>query len=75
METKSKIKSKTIQYNSVWLIVASSMLVAFASNQQLLQEYIPGWAYLCVIMFNSGIGVYLRTITDKAVTPFSTNKG
>lgn len=70
MENKSKLKSKTIQYNSAFGLIASAMLIAFADNQQLLQEYIPSWAYLCVIMFNSGVGVYLRTITDSAVIPF-----
>ena len=45
------------------------MLIAFADNQALIQEYVPSWVYLIIIMMNSGVGVYLRTITIEAVKP------
>jgi len=66
---KLKRKSKTIKYNVAWGLISSSMLIVFAENQQLIQEYIPAWAYLIVIMINSGVGVYLRTITTEPVEP------
>lgn len=66
---KPKLKSKTIRYNSAWMLIASGMLVAFADNQALIQQYIPSWAYLIVIIVNSGVGVFLRTITTESVAP------
>ena len=76
---KKKRDSKTIKYNLLWFTVATTMLGVFADNQALIAEYVPPWAYLIVIMFNSGVGVYLRTITVDAIEPFKklkdSNKG
>lgn len=62
---KLKRHSKTIKYNSIWIAISTALLIAFADNQALIQSYVPGWAYLLVIMFNSAMGVYLRTITTE----------
>lgn len=72
-QQKPKLKSRTIQYNSLWMLIATTMLIAFSDNQELIQEYVPPWAYLIIIMINSGVGVYLRTITFEAVKPFKGN--
>jgi len=69
-EEKPKLKSKTIQYNGLWLAIATALLIAFAENQVLVKEYLPDWAYLVVIMFNSGVGIYLRTVSTAPVKPF-----
>lgn len=66
-QIKSKAQSKTIKYNGLWLAISTALLIAFAENQELVREYLPDWAYLIVIMFNSGMGIYLRTVTTEPV--------
>lgn len=70
MDSKPKLKSRTIKYNSAWLLIASSMLVVFAENKELIQNVVPEWAYLVIIVINSCVGVYLRTISNEPVKPF-----
>jgi len=64
---KLKRQSKTIWFNTIWFAVAAALLTILNENAHLLQEYLPSWAYLAVLMFNAGINVYLRTITSESV--------
>jgi len=66
-QVKLKKQSKTIKYNGLWLAISTALLLAFAENQELVRDYLPDWAYLVVIMFNSGMGIYLRTVTTGPV--------
>lgn len=71
---KLKRESKTIQYNSVWLAMATAMLVVFSENSEMLKGVIPEWAYLVVIMINSAVGIWLRTKTVEPVIKGFTKK-
>ena len=69
IEEKSKLKSRTIQYNSLWLAIASAVLVIFTENQELVKSVLPDSIYLIVIMLNSVVGIYLRMGTVEPVKP------
>jgi len=67
-DSKRPLDSKTIKYNSLWLAIAVAMLSAFIDNQALIQEYVPSWVYLIVIIVNAGMGIFLRCITHNGIS-------
>lgn len=72
-QVKLKRKSKTIWFNSVYFAIAAALLTVLNENAALLQEYMPGWGYLTLLMFNSAVNVWLRTKTTGPVEPLRKN--
>lgn len=68
-EKKLKRKSKTIWFNSIYFAMATAMLTILNENSALLQEHMPGWGYMALLMLNSVVNIWLRTKTTQPVEP------
>lgn len=66
---KLKRQSKTIWFNSIYFAMATAMLTILNENSALLQEYMPGWGYMVLLMFNSVVNIWLRTKTTQPIAP------
>ena len=62
MNKKKIAKSKTIWFN---MLIA--MLAVLSANIELLRGYMDNGGYVVVLMIISGVGVYLRSVTNQGV--------
>ena len=61
-------KKHITQSKTLWFNLAVAMLAVIAQNTALLQSYLSDGGYLIVMMLVSAGNVYLRSVTNSAVT-------